>query len=65
MDIVMDDQAYDPKKVNTNLPTLRANLWFRNLRDFLKSCLDQDNRSLAFYASLLKSYQNKDSILVA
>jgi len=65
MDIVMDDQAYDPKKVNTNLPTLRANLWFRNLADFLKSCLDSDNRSLAFYASLLKSYQKNETILVA
>ncbi len=65
MDIVMDDQAYDPKKVNTDLPTMRANLWFRNLTDFLKSCLDKDNRSLAFYASLLKSFQNNDRILVA
>jgi len=65
MDIVMDDQAYDPKTVNTDLPTLRANLWFRNLADFLKSCLDKDNRSLAFYASLLKSYQNSDRVLVA
>jgi len=65
MDIVMDDQAYDPKTVNVDLPTLRANLWFRNLADFLKSCLDKDNRSLAFYASLLKSYRNTDKVLVA
>ncbi len=65
MDIVMDDCSYDPTKVNTNLPTLHANLWFRNLADFLKSCLDKDNRSLAFYASLLKSYQNNEMMLVA
>ncbi|NHF60494.1 hypothetical protein FK220_014155 [Flavobacteriaceae bacterium TP-CH-4] len=65
MDIVMDDRAYDPTKVNTDLPTLHANLWFRNLSDFLKSCLDKDNRSLAFYASLLKSYRNNDMIVVA
>lgn len=65
MDIVMDDRQYDPKKVNTDLTTLRANLWFRNLCDFLKSCLDRDNRSLAFYASLLKSYQTNDRALVA
>jgi len=65
MDIVMDDRAYDPKTVNTYLPTLRANLWFRNLSDFLKSCLDKDNRSLAFYASLLKSYRNSDMIAIA
>ncbi len=65
MDIVMDDLAYDPQKVNTDLPILHANLWFRNLADFLRSCLDKDNRSLAFYAGLLKSYQNNDRILVA
>ncbi len=65
MDIVMDDQAYDPYKVNTNLPTLHANLWFRNLGDFMRSCLDRDNKSLAFYASLLKSYQKNDRVLVA
>ncbi len=64
MDIVMDDCVYDPTKVNTNLPTFHANLWFRNLGDFLKSCLDKDNRSLAFYASLLKSYQNNEMMLV-
>jgi hypothetical protein len=60
MDIVMDDQNYDPKTINLYLPTLHANLWFRNLRDFLKSCIDYDNRSLAFYASLLRSYTNKN-----
>ncbi len=65
MDIVMDDQAYKPGAVNTDIPILRANLWFRNLGDFLKSCLDKDNRSLAFYASLLKSYHQSDRILVA
>ena len=65
MDIVMDDRQYDPKAVNTDLSTLRANLWFRNLSDFLTSCLDRDTRSLAFYASLLKSYRNSDSVLVA
>jgi len=59
MDIVMDDQNYDPKTVNLFLPTIHANLWFRNLRDFLKSCIDYDNRSLAFYASLLRYYTDK------
>lgn len=60
MDIVMDDQNYDPKTVNLYMPTIHANLWFRNLRDFLKSCIDYDNRSIAFYASLLRSYTNKN-----
>jgi hypothetical protein len=60
MDILMDDQNYDPKTVNLYMPTIHANFWFRNLRDFLKSCIDYDSRSLAFYASLLRSYSNKD-----
>ena len=59
MDIVMDDKDYDPKTVNLYMPTLHVNLWFRNLRDFLKSCIDYDNKSLAFYAGLLSSYTNK------
>lgn len=58
MDIVMDDHNYDPKTVNLYMPTLRANFWFRNLRDFLKSCIDYDHKSLAFYASLLRRYTN-------
>ena len=65
MDIVMDDQAYDPTKVNTDLPTLRANLWFRNLSDFLTSCLDNDNFSVAFYAGILKAHRNNDIAQVA
>ena len=60
MDILMDDQNYDPKTVNLYMPTIHANFWFRNLRDFLKSCIDYYSRSLAFYASLLRSYSNKD-----
>lgn len=60
MNIVMDDKDYDPKKVNLCLSTLPVNLWFRNLRDFLKSCIDYDSKSLAFYASLLSSYTNKN-----
>ncbi len=64
MDVVMDDKDYDPKTVNLFMPTLHVNLLFRNLRDFLKSCIDYDNKSLAFYASLLRSYTNKSSPLM-
>lgn len=60
LDIVMDDRDYDPKKVNLCIPTLHANLWFRNLYDFLKSCIDNDSKSVAFYARLLQSYQNNE-----
>lgn len=63
MEIVMNDTDYDPKTVNSYLPTLHANLWFRNLCDFLKSCIDSDRKSLAFYSSLLSSYRNSDRML--
>ena len=58
MEIVMNDTDYDPKTVNLNLPTLHTNLWFRNLCDFLKLCINSDSKSLSFYENLLSSYTN-------
>ncbi len=63
LDIIMDDTCYDPQKVNTNVPTLHANLLFQNLCDFLKSCLETDKKSLAFYSGVLQSYTRKDITL--
>ena len=63
MDIVMDDSCYDPKKVNSSLPILRANLLFKNLKEFLSSSLDKDNVSIAFYARLLRAYENRNVTL--
>jgi len=63
MDLVINDKDYDPKTVNLYLPTLHMNLWFRDLCDFLKSCIDSDAKSLAFYASLLQSFKGKDKPL--
>jgi hypothetical protein len=65
MEIVLDDGAYDPKTVNLDLPTIPANFFFKNLCDFLKSCLDDDQKSLAFYNSVLKSFEKKDPSLMA
>ncbi len=59
MDIVMDDTSYDPKKPNVRLPLLRANLFFKNLSDFLKSCLQKDRTSLAFYARLMRAHEHR------
>ncbi|SDD63912.1 hypothetical protein SAMN05421636_101277 [Pricia antarctica] len=64
LDIVMDDRDYDPKTINLYIPTLHANLWFRNLYDFLQTCIDRDSKSVAFYAGLLQSYQNNGMHLV-
>ncbi|AYN66387.1 hypothetical protein D1013_02815 [Euzebyella marina] len=58
--IVMNDGDYDPKKINLTLPTLHTNLWFRNLYDFMKSCLEKDPKSIAFYATLLRAYQGNE-----
>ena len=60
MDIILDDTAYDPKTINVNLPTFKANILFKNLKDFLKSCIEKDDRSLAFYARLLASLKRND-----
>ena len=65
MDIVMDDNDYDPKKVNLSIPTLSTNLWYKHLYDFLESCIDKEPKSIAFYAMLLKSYRNNELSLVA
>jgi len=63
MDIVMNDKDYDPKRINFKLSTFYANLLFDNLCEFLKSCIDRDSRSLAFYAGLLNSYRKKENEL--
>ncbi|MFT6369728.1 MAG: hypothetical protein ACJAWH_000808 [Maribacter sp.] len=59
MDIVTDDSFYDTKKVNTYLPILYANLLFDNLRNFLGSCLDKDEKSIGFYSQLLTKFKAK------
>ncbi len=65
MDIVFDDKDYDPKRVNVHVPTLHVNLLFKNLFDFLKTCVDKDNKNLAFYVNLLNAYShdNKNAVL--
>jgi hypothetical protein len=64
LNIVMDDTAYDHKKINTYLPTFRADIHFFSLKYFLKQCLEKDTKSLAFYASLMRSYPKKGSSLL-
>lgn len=61
LDIVMDDRDYNPERINLSVPTLHANLWFRNLCEFLKTCIDNDSKSVAFYAGLLRSYQKNET----
>ena len=65
LEVVMDDDLYQPGKVNLNLPTLRTNLLFGNLKQFLHSCIDTDRKSLAFYAWLLRTYTKKEVPLAA
>ena len=65
LDIVMDDTFYKPSKVNMTLPILHANLFFKNLKDFLKSCIVTDTESMGFYAGLLRTFTNKEVKLTA
>ncbi len=60
MDIVMDDRNYDPNKVNTYIPLLHANLLFRNLKDFLMSCIDMKAENLGFYAGLIRTFTKQE-----
>lgn len=59
MDIVTDDSMYHPNKVNTHLPILYTNLLFDNLKSFLSSCIDKDEKSIGFYSQLLTSFTGK------
>tara|TARA_R110002049_G_scaffold277828_1_gene456392 strand:- start:132 stop:515 length:384 start_codon:yes stop_codon:yes gene_type:complete len=60
MDIIIDETQYDSKNINTYLQTFKANIIFRNLKDFLKSCIEKDDRSTAYYARLLQALKCKD-----
>ncbi len=65
MDVVLDDYDYDPKIINTVVPTVPVNLFYKDLSAFLKSCLMEDIKTLAFYAGLLKQYTGKDVAMLA
>lgn len=65
MDVVLCDKEYDPKKVNLVIATLPVNLSFKDIYFLLKSCLEKDVKSLAFYARLLRDYANKDITCMA
>lgn len=56
MEVIQDESDYDPKKVNTYLPTIYTNLLFYNLNKFLISCVEKDVISIGFYAQLLNSF---------
>lgn len=61
MDIVMDDKVYNPRRANIYLPTLHTNLLFRNLKKFLKSCIENDDKSIGFYAQLLNTFTTQET----
>lgn len=65
MDVVLDDKEYDPSTINMVVSTVPVNLFYKKLDTFLKSCLLEDVKSLAFYAGLLRRYTDKDIALLA
>lgn len=60
MDVIISEEDYDPKTVNLALATMPVNIFFRSLSDFLKSCLEKDIKSLAFYSRILMKYADKN-----
>lgn len=62
MEVIQDDSMYDPKIVNTHLPTIYTNILFKSLRHFLFTCVEKDPKSVGFYSQLLKTFktQRKD-----
>ncbi len=65
MNVVLDENSYDPTAANVDLAVLPMNLFFKNLCEFLKSCLEADSKSVAFYARLMKELSNKESAQLA
>jgi len=61
MDIILDDKVFQAGKININIPTLHTNLLFHNLRKFLKSCVEKDQKSIGFYAQILSSFNKKEN----
>ena len=59
MNVIMNEKNYTPNTVNLNLDVLPMNLFFKNLGDFLNSCLESDPKSLAFYAKLLQDFTSR------
>lgn len=65
MDIIINEEDYQPHKINMVLSTVPINIYFRDLGEFLKSCLDTDVKNLAFYTRLIRFYTNSDVALIA
>ena len=63
LEVIQDESVFDPKKVNTYLPTIYTNLLFQSLCDFLGSCVERDTKSVGFYAQLLASFGKTKSTL--
>jgi len=56
MNVVLNDERYKPEEVNVAMEVLPMNMFFKSLSAFLKSCLDSDAKSIAFYAKLIKEF---------
>lgn len=64
MNVIMDEGAYDPKTVNIGLPILPMNLFFKNFNEFLNSCVENDAKSIGFYAKLIKDLSTKEKMQI-
>lgn len=55
MDVVTDNGSFAAGRINTFLPLMPMNLSFDNLCGFLNSCITKDEKSIGFYAQLMKN----------
>ena len=65
MDVIVNDEDYKHTQVNTAIATIPMILSFKSICNLLRSCLEQDVKSLAFYDRLLRDYANKDVTYMA
>lgn len=59
MNVILDESLYQARTANVNLPMVPVNLFFLSFGSFLKSCLQKDNQSIAFYATLLSNLKKR------
>ncbi len=63
MNMILDDSSYSSRKIVQDLPLVKTNIWYGNLFSFLKNCIEKDDKSIAFYASLLRTYKNENALV--
>lgn len=62
MNVMVNEDYYNIYSTKTSLPTIAVNLIYTDLKDFLNTCILEDDNSLAIYPSIMANFLNKKSI---